>query len=259
MDPVNTAGLAAMWASIFTFVPKFLAFLVILIVGYFIAKAVGGLVTKALNKVNFENMLQKSGMGETLSKAGFRGSELVGRISYFGLMLLVLQMAFGVFGPNPVSDLITRTIAYLPNLFVAVVIAVIAFSVAGAVKEIVSAAIGGLGYGKMLANICAGAIMVIGIFAALTQLGVATPIVLGLFYAMLAIVVGSSIVAIGGGGIVPMRAQWEKALTRVSEEAPKLRMEVENAAQRMHSDQRVEPTESGVQAAQVDEHGRRVA
>ena len=207
-----------------------------------------------------------------MTKSGFKGSDLIGRITYFGLLLLVLQMAFGVFGPNPISDLLTRTIAYLPNLFVAVVIAVIAFAVAGGVKEIVSAAIGGLGYGRLLANISAGAIVVIGVFAALTQLGVATPIVLGLFYAMLAIIVGSSIVAIGGGGIVPMRAQWDRALTRVSEEAPKLRMEVENAAQRSNGntipmpqpEQRVEPTASASQASQpnpaeFDEFGRRVA
>ena len=272
---INTAGLTAAWTSVITFVPKFLAFLFIMLVGYFIARAVGRLVTKALNKMNFEKVVQRSGMGDTMSRAGFSAGDLVGRISYYGLMLLVLQFAFSVFGPNPISDLITRTIAYLPNLFVAVVIAVVAFWVAGAVKDVVSAALGGLGYGRMLANIAAGAIIVIGSFAALTQLGVATPIVLGLFYAMLAIIVGSSIVAIGGGGIAPMRAQWEKALTKVSEEAPKLRLEVENAAQRMQQDNtvrmqpeaRVEPTQSGYQAAQAaseppaqfDEYGRRVA
>jgi hypothetical protein len=267
---VNTAALSAAWTSVITFVPKFLAFLFILIVGYFVAKALGGLIAKALNKVKFDDAINRSGMGDALGRAGFRGSELVGRISYYGLMLLVLQLAFSVFGPNAISDLLTRTIAYLPNLFVALVITVVAFTVAGGVKEIVSSAIGGLGYGKTLANLAAGAILVIGIFAALTQLNVATPIILGLYYAMLAVIVGSAIVAIGGGGIVPLRAQWEKALTRASEEAPKLRMEVENARSgngstgRMPTaEERFQPTDSGVRAAQTaesfDEYGRRVA
>ena len=45
-----------------------------------------------------------------------------------------------------------------------------------------------------------------------------------LFYALLAIIAGSAIVAIGGGGIGPMRAQWEKALGRIQRDAPQFHL-----------------------------------
>ena len=73
--------------------------------------------------------------------------------------------------------------------------------------------------------IASAAVWVIGIAAALNQVEVAPEIVNGLFYAMLALVVGVGIVAIGGGGIQPMRERWQRALTRIDQEAPRLREE----------------------------------
>jgi len=58
------------------------------------------------------------------------------------VFLISLQLAFGVFGPNPVSDLIQGIIAYLPNLFAAVVILVIVAALAKVVTDLLAAALG---------------------------------------------------------------------------------------------------------------------
>ena len=58
-----------------------------------------------------------------------------------GPALISLQLAFGVFGPNPVSDLIQGIIAYLPNLFAAVVILVIVAALAKVVTDPLAAAL----------------------------------------------------------------------------------------------------------------------
>jgi hypothetical protein len=87
----------------------------------------------------------------------------------------------------------------------------------------VQATLAGLSYGRVVANTAAIAIVATGIFAALNQINIAPAIVNGLFYTLLAVVAGSAIVAIGGGGVVPMRAQWDKWLGRMEEEAPRLR------------------------------------
>ena len=70
----------------------------------------------------------------------------------FTFLLFVLQLAFGIFGPNPVSELIAGVIAWLPRLFVAVVIVVVAAAIAGWVKELIAEALGGLSYGRALAT-----------------------------------------------------------------------------------------------------------
>lgn len=61
---------------------------------------------------------------------------------------------------------------------------------------------------------CVTAILIVGGFAALSQLQIAPAIVNGLFYALLAIVVGSAVIAVGDEGIQPMQERWQQALQR---------------------------------------------
>lgn len=213
--------------------PTFLLFLLILVVGYFVAKAIASIVDKVLGRVGFDRAVERGGVGRALERSKYDPSDILGKIVFYALFLFVLQLAFGVFGDNPISDLLTGVIAFLPNVFVAILILVIAAAVAAAVKEIVEAALGGLSYGRTLAVGASTAILVVGFFAALDQLRIAPDIVNSLFIALLAVVAGSAIIAIGGGGIVPMRQQWEKALARVEEEAPQLREQAEGSQERI--------------------------
>ncbi len=86
-----------------------------------------------------------------------------------------------------------------------------------------------------------------GVFAALNQIEIAPAIVNGLFYAILAVIAGSAIIAIGGGGITPMRAKWEQALNRVDQEAPAIKSEAANTSKedlKAHAEQRRAQAES---------------
>jgi predicted Holliday junction resolvase-like endonuclease len=71
------------------------------------------------------------------------------------------------------------------------------------------------------------------VFAALDQLSIAPLIVTGLFYAVLAVVVGVSIVALGGAGIQPLREYWQRALERLEAEAPRIQEEAQKAPERV--------------------------
>jgi hypothetical protein len=68
-------------------------------------------------------------------------------------VLFVLQFAFCVFGPNPVSTLLAAIIAFLPKIVVAIIIVVISAAIGAAVKTLIQGSLGGLSYGKTLANI----------------------------------------------------------------------------------------------------------
>jgi hypothetical protein len=227
------SGLDAAWAATMLFIPKFLMFLVILVAGYFLAKLFARLVNALLERLNFDRLVERGFVTKTLQKSGYDASDILAKVVFYAVFLLVLQLAFGVFGPNAISDLLTQIVAFLPRIFVALVILVVASAIAAAVKEVVRVSLGALSYGKMLANLAAVTIWAIGIFAALDQLQIAPAIVNGLFYGMLAIIVGSTVIAVGGGGIVPMRAVWERALGKIEQEAPKIRAEAEQAAPRV--------------------------
>jgi hypothetical protein len=228
-----STGVEDAWSRVATFVPKLLGFLIILVVGYFIAKAIAKIVDKVLERVGFDKAVERGGVKQALSKSKYDASDLVSKVVFYGLFLLVLQMAFGVFGANPVSDLIASVIAYLPKVFVAIIIVVVASAIAAAVKELVQTALGGLSYGRTVAMAASVAILVIGGFAALSQLQIAPAIVNGLFYGLLAVIVGSAIVAIGGSGIQPLRGRWEQALTKYDQEKPRMQRELDGAGQRV--------------------------
>jgi hypothetical protein len=231
---VNTKlGLQAAWANVLFFVPKVLLFIILLIAGHFIGKILCRALNSVLERVGFDRLVERGGIKRALARTKWDASDILGKVLYYFVMLFALQLAFGVFGPNPVSDMLNRVVAYLPNIFVAGIIIIVGGAIAAAVKQIIQAALGGLSYGRVLAVGASVAIWTVAAFAALNQLGIAPAIVNGLFYAMLAIIAGSAIVAIGGGGISPMRAQWERFLGRVAQEAPKARLEVAGASQRI--------------------------
>lgn len=226
-------GLGDAWGSIATFLPKLVGFLLILVIGYFIAKAIAKIVDRVLERVGFDKLVERGGVGKALEGSKYDASAILGKVVFYALFLFVLQLAFGVFGPNPISDLIRGVIAYLPNVFVAIVIIVIGAAIAAAVKEIIEASLGGLSYGRGLALGASALILGVALFAALDQLNIAEDIVKGLFYAILAIMVGSAVIAIGGGGIKTMSGYWERAAQKAEEESSNMKEEAQGSKERI--------------------------
>jgi hypothetical protein len=245
MSDTFKTGVAQGWAVFMTFIPKLLLFVAILVIGYYVAKFTCKILDRVLDRVGFNRLVERGGVKSALSRSGWDASQILSKtLSYF-VMLFVLQLAFGVFGPNPVSNILTSIIAFLPKVFAAVVIVILAAAIAAGAKQLIQVALGGLSYGRFLGGAASVAILFVGIAAALNEIGVAPAIVNGLFYAVLAIVAGSTIIAVGGGGIAPMRAQWEKALGRIEREAPRIREEMARAPERVEAE-----TESWKQKAQ---------
>jgi Conserved TM helix len=171
-------GLSDAWARIVVFAPKLLGFLVILIIGYFVAKILAKVVDGVLEKIGFDRWVERGALKQALERSKFDASDILATIVFWTAFLLVLQLAFGVFGSNPVSDLIAGLVAYLPRLFVAVIILVIAAAVAKVVTELLSATLGAVSGGDWIAQAAGLAVLVVGIFAALNQLQI-TPAIQG--------------------------------------------------------------------------------
>jgi hypothetical protein len=242
---MNTA-LQHTWDTVATFVPKLVAFLLILIIGWIIAKVLAKAIDAVLERVGFDRAVERGGVKKALAQSKYDASDIVARLVYYALILFVLQAAFGVFGPNPISDLLTRVIAFLPSLIVAIVIVVVVAAIAAAVRELITNTLGGLSYGEVLANIASVFILGLGVIAALNQVGVATTVTTPILIAVLATVGGILVVGVGGGLIDPMRDRWRQWLVTADSEsatirahiaaAPSVREQAHAAADRLHSD-----------------------
>jgi hypothetical protein len=219
-------GLSDAWVSVATFVPKLVAALVIFLIGYFVAKVLANLLNRVLERVGFDRAVERGGLRRVLARSKYDPSDILAKLVYWAVLLFTLQLAFGVFGPNPVSDLLGGIIAYLPNVFIAIVILVIAGAVAKGVRDLLENVLSGAPYGRQLAMGAGIAIVVIGVFAALDQLNIAESIVNGLWIALLAIVVGSAVISFGVGGIPIARRYLERAAQRAERQGGELRSAV---------------------------------
>jgi hypothetical protein len=249
-------GVSNAWSNVATFIPKFVVFLIILIIGYVIAKAIAKVLSTVLTRVGFDRLVERGGIKSALDRSQYDASDILAKLVFYAIMLFVLSTAFGVFGTNPVSDYLHAVIAYLPLVFVAIIIVIIASAIAAGAKKLIEGSLGGLSYGKTLANLAAGFILAIGVIAALDQLHIAANVVNAILYAALAALVGIAVVAVGGGGIKTMSQRWEAVAARYDEEKPNIAAAVRTApgvteqAAQLAASTRAEPRPGGGATAQ---------
>ncbi|MER5354277.1 hypothetical protein ABT093_28590 [Kitasatospora sp. NPDC002551] len=217
------SGFTEAWSKVAKFIPQFIAFLAILIIGWFVAKAIARLLDRVLRRVGSERVAERSGIARHLAGSKYDLTGIVSKIVYYAILLMALQLAFGVFGPNPISVMINGIVAWLPRGIVAVVIVVVAMAIANAVRDIVRSALSGAAYGRTVATIAWAFIVLLGVVAALGQAGIATAITGPVLVAVLASIAGILIVGVGGGLIIPMRQRWERWLDSAEKETAKLR------------------------------------
>ncbi|MFD5174713.1 hypothetical protein ACFWM1_02785 [Nocardia sp. NPDC058379] len=216
-------GFTDAWSSVAQFLPKLAAFVAILVIGWIIAKVVAKIVDAVLERVGFDRLVERGQLQKMMSRSRYDASDLLAKIAYYAILLIALQIGFGVFGPNPVSDLLTGIVAWLPKAAVAIVIVVIAAAIAHAVSELVTSVLGGLSYGRMLGRIAAVFIWGIGIIAALNQIGVATSVTTPILIAVLATIGGILVVGVGGGLVRPMEQRWNSWLGNLEAEMPAMK------------------------------------
>ncbi|TKG70476.1 mechanosensitive ion channel family protein [Prauserella endophytica] len=213
--------------AVITFLPKFVVFLVILVIGWLVAKALRKLVDVVLERLHFDRAVERGGIKRALARSKYDASGLIAALVYYAVLLIALQMAFGVFGPNPISAMLAGIVAWLPRAIVAIVIVVVAAAIANAVRDLVGSALGGLNYGNFVARLTQVFIIALGVIAALNQIGVATAVTTPVLVAVLATVGGILVVGLGGGMVRPMQQRWERWLNRAEEEMPNARSQAQ--------------------------------
>src|SRR5436305_580090 len=182
---------------VFTFIPKLLGFLVILIVGLIVASLVSKLVTSLLRRLGFDNLANRIGltrlqqrMNVTLDPAG-----VLGKIVYWFILLIFLIPATDSLGLPAVSNILNELVAYIPNVFVAILVLFLGTLAATFVADLVRGATASTNIGNpnVFAAIARWAIIGFASLIALEQLQIAPALINELFAA----VVGAAAIAFG--------------------------------------------------------------
>jgi len=179
------------------FVPLLLGFLLILLVGYIIASLVSKAVTFLLRKIGFDNMANRIGLTRMEQRMGVKldPAGVLGKIVFWFLFLVFLVPATNALGLTAVSGILNTLIAYIPNVFVAILVLFLGTLAATFVADIVrgATATANVGNPNLFANIARYAIMGFAALIALEQLQIAPALLNILFTA----IVGTAAIAFG--------------------------------------------------------------
>jgi hypothetical protein len=197
-------SMAAAMALFFSAIPKILAFLVIVIVGWVIASLVEKGVAALLRAIKFNDLARRSGLADFVTKMGTQtdSAGMIGMVVKWFIRLIALVVAFDALGLPAVSDVLRQLLLWLPNVIVALVVLVIGGLAARALSNLVrgAAAEGGLGNAELLAKIASVMIWAFAIVVAVNQIGVATELVNTLFMAFVGAIALGAALAFGLGG-----------------------------------------------------------
>ena len=188
-----TQGLGAFFA----FVPQLVDAVVILIVGYLIAKVLQAVVGRVLKGIGFDGWMERAGVRRFFDRAQTNQTPatILGKLVFWFVFVIAIVMATDALGISQVSAVLSQLIVYIPNVIAAVLILVLAALLAQFVAGLVRGATGV----DLLGTVAQAAIIVYAVFAALTQLGIAVELTAPTFLIVLGAVALAASIAFGWG------------------------------------------------------------
>lgn len=188
--------------SLIGFIPNILGFLVILVIGYVIARVVRTIVSKLLEKIGVDRALHRSQAGQYVERVSpdAHPSRLIGAVVFWFIFIYAIAAAIGALKIPALTNFMANVQNYLPNVIAAVLIFVIGAALAGAAGGVAHKLMGDTPTGRVARTVAPGVIMAIVVFMVLTQLKIAPVIVTATYIALIGMLALAAALAFGLGG-----------------------------------------------------------
>ncbi len=186
------------------FLPRLALAILVVVIGWLVAKAVRFAVEKGLRAVNFGVLTERAGTDKFLQQGGLQGdtTTLFGLFAYWVVILATLIIAFNGLGATYIADLLQRAELFSPKVLVAMLIVVLGSYFARFVGEAVHTYCtdGQIPDAEILGKIARYLIMTFVVMIALSQIEVGGDIVQRTFLIILFGLVLALALAFGIGG-----------------------------------------------------------
>ena len=216
----------------FAWLPALIGALVVLILGYIIAKIAGRVVGGLLARAGFDRTVMSGQSGEWISRATSSPSDLLGRLVFWAVFLGAVALAVSVLGIDALTDFMGRIFLYLPNVLAAIVIFLVAGLVAGAAAALVDRTMGDTPTGRILRAVLPGLIMAIAVFMILEQLQIAPEIVRITYAALIGALALAAALAFGLGGRDVAARMLEGAYVKGQQQREQVRRDLQLGKER---------------------------
>lgn len=195
-----TSSINVSLLAVASFVPKFVIGALILLIGIVLASILKQLILEVLKAIRLESFLKRYGVPE--AKDEFNWSNLLAEVVRWFVIIISLIITAEIWGLPQVTTILNTLLFYLPNVFIAVIIALVGFVFARLAHDIILASTRGFSpdTANTIASIAKWAIIVFVILAVLNQLGVASDLIRILFTGFVAMIAIAGGIAFGLGG-----------------------------------------------------------
>ena len=216
-----TSSLQGLWLGLVAFVPKLIFAILIFIIGWAIGAVVSRALAQVINALKVNKLFESVGAKNMLDRAGFRLDlgRFIGEVAKWFIVLVFLMASLDVLGLNQVNVFLREVVlGYLPRVFIAAILIVIATLVSDAIKRFVegSAAAMGIHSARMAGTVAKWAIWIFVIIIVLSELGIAPAFMQILFTGIIAMLALAGGLAFGLGGKEAAARVIEKAKNSVS-------------------------------------------
>lgn len=232
-------SLAAAMALLFSAIPKILGFLLIIVVGWFVASLIERGLAALLRSIKFNELSERAGLSDFIRRMGMNtdAAGMIGLVVKWFVRLIALVVAFDALGLPAVSEVLRQLLLWLPNVVVALVVLVIGGLAARALSNVVrgAASEADLSNADFLAKTASIVVWAFAIVVAVNQLGIATELVNTLFMAIVGALALSLGLAFGLGGRDTAAEIVRKWYGKAQDRSGDMKQLAENMGERMES------------------------
>jgi Conserved TM helix len=178
-------SLSSFWTNLAAFIPQALGALILLIIGWGIAKALRGAAVHILKAVKFDKLSEKSGIEAFLRQGNLTVtlSSILCELIYWLVILVVIVTVANSLGLQMVADLFNKIALYIPNIIAAVLVLVFGTLLARLINRTIFAYLNNIGVegALTLSTLAEYAIIVFVFFVALEQLQIGVELLTSAF------------------------------------------------------------------------------
>ena len=182
---VFVASFTSFWTELARFIPQLLAALVLLFIGWLLAKIARTGIMRLLKLLNFDRVTERSGLESFLKQAELDVSvaSILGNLVYWLIILVMIVTVANSLGLHMVADLFNKVVLYIPNVIVAILVLVFGTILARFINRIVFAWLNNVGFSGALtvSTFSEYAMMIFVFFVALEQLQIASELITAAF------------------------------------------------------------------------------
>jgi len=153
--------------------------LVILFAGYLLAKVLEKLTERLLRRIRLNYLLERGGVTQAVERSGthVNPTRVISNLVFWLAMFTVILIAANALGLKSLADVVSTLVSYIPSVIAAIVIVLVGIVLGGFVGGLIQASAGGMHGGRALARTGRGGVILLAVFMALQELGIATDIV----------------------------------------------------------------------------------